>query len=348
MLSQETINKVRESNIYDVVQTHVELKREGSNFKGRCPFPNHVEKTPSFIVNPAKNIYKCFGCGAGGDAISFIMRKENKTFVDAVEQIARELNIPIEYTKHTEEEVEKLDHIKMLKVLNNKIAEFFHEELLHNEAALAYISKRFNIETIKEWKIGYAPEKNVLANIAWLKEYRTEAVELGVIMLSQKDSNYFDFFRDRITFPIIDDKNDVLGFSARIWKDSQQGEAKYINSKNSNVFNKSKSLFGLHKAATPIRKLQMAVLVEGNTDVIAMHNAEADNTIATCGTALTAEHCHLLKRFCNCVAIVRDGDKAGANATQKDIELLTEYGFETKVVQLPDGNDPFDFITNKK
>ena len=345
MVAKETINKVRDANIFDVVSPVVQLKKEGILFKGCCPF--HGEKTPSFIVTPSKNIFKCFGCGEGGDAIHFVQKQFNKTFIEAVEYIALELNIPVEYEQQTDEDVQRLEKSKLYRVINNKVANFYHENLLANKDALDYCLSRFDLETIKSWKIGYASAKSELSRLSWMKEYRTEAHELGLLLMSEKDQTLFDFFRDRIMFPIIDDRNDVIGFSARIWKESQDGEAKYINSKNSALFNKSKTLFGLHKAAAPIRKQQAGILVEGNTDVIAMHQAECNTTIATCGTALTADHCTWLKRNCTTVIIMRDADKAGSNATQKDIELLTEHGLETKVVILPEGKDPFDFINSR-
>jgi DNA primase len=333
MLSLKTIDDIRELPIEQVLQKYVQLKRSGSSYKGCCPL--HGEKTPSFMVNPVKNIFKCFGCGAGGDAIEFVMLHNNFPFMEACKEIASDNGIQIEEKEvkgKTEEQLKEED--VMLQLL--QLAQVEYRKSLDLPTVKYLVEQRkLTRETIIEWQLGLCNDWKTFTAKAISSGHFAIAEKAGLVR--SKDGNNYDIFHHRITVPIHDRRGQVIGFGGRITK----GEGpKYLNSPDSSVYNKSKTLFGLHKAIKNFKHHGMAVLVEGYFDVIKLHQVGWNNTVASCGTALTEQHAKMLKRYTDTVLILRDGDKAGLAAIKKDIPILAAQQFIIYVANLPEGEDP--------
>ncbi len=345
MLSQNTIELVRSANIFDVVSKYVTLKRTGSNFTACCPF--HDEKSPSFSVSPIKGFFKCFGCGKSGDGIAFVMEKERMQFFEACEKIATMLGIFIEYQDVDVAEIKKLKDEKeeLFQVLDWATNKFRDALKTNDEAREYFLNRHFTEETILDWKIGYAPEKFRFITDLLLESGKSiNAIKAG-LMVSKENRNH-DFFSGRIMIPIEDNNGRVIGFGGRIFKKEITGP-KYLNSSENLVYNKSKVLFGLSRAANHIRKQNVSILCEGYTDVIRLHEIGLPVAVASCGTALTADHVKLLKKYSTNIILARDPDKAGQTAIVKDLELLIPEGFNTHVISFPDGQDPDDYFFNK-
>lgn len=358
-IKQDSIDQVRDLNIVDVIRNSgVELKKQGVSFKGLCPF--HNEKSPSFTVSEQKQFYKCFGCGKGGDVISYIVDHEKLSFFDAVEWLAKENNITLEYDKEVVETQEQKDYRQQLKdlikICNRKYQEKLYKlddnGILISNPALVYLmeKRKLTVDSIVQWQLGYAPDENrFLTQLIVDRGYLKPANEIGIIKTKQ-EANY-DAFRNRVMFPVHDKNGEVVGFGARMLpagdKDAdlklEKQYGKYHNSSDSVLYNKSKLLYGLHFADRSIRHNDFAVLVEGNVDVISFHQAGVTNTVASCGTALTDEQCKLLKKSTSNVIVCRDGDSAGMNACLRDINLLLKHGFKTDVFLMPEGQDPDSF-----
>ena len=349
-ISEKTIENVFNSmDIYDTVSEFVTLQKKGTNYTGCCPF--HDEKTPSFSVSPAKQIFKCFGCGKGGNAIHFLMEK-NMTYPEAIIHLANKLNITIVYDdagKDKENEYETIaqiervlaaaerQFIKRILTAKNEIDAGTDQDKEAIEA-YQYITKRgYSFTTINEWRIGYAAIGNILRKAANDSGTIQACIDAGI--LSVKDGNTYDVMQGRIVFPIHNHFGKLVGFGGRIVS-AESKFPKYMNTKETKLYNKSNVLFGLHLAQKKIKELGYAILVEGYTDVISFHTAGAQNTVATCGTALTDQHCKLLKRYTDHIILARDGDKAGTNAINKDTHLLLAHSFKVEVFPIVEGKDP--------
>ena len=351
MIPRETIERILEAtDIVDLIGGYFPLKRSGSDFKINCPF--HGEKTPSFNINPARQRYKCFGCDASGSALNFLMEYENLPFVDAVRKLADRAGIQIIEEASDPESDRKRRKISRLKELNNKSARFFHEQLLKNpDAAHAreYLKSRgFGKETAQKWLIGWAPRNsNLFLQMARENSFNgREILQAGLGGLKDKTnprSGLWVKFYDQITFPIHNDVDDVVGFSARILREDDK-RGKYINTNETPLFNKSKLLFALNKARRPMGKEKFALLCEGQVDAIVLHESGFENTIAPLGTAFTEQHARMIKRYTDRVVLCYDGDNAGLAAADKTFKQLTAQGLPVRLMHLPDGDDPDTFV----
>ena len=339
--SKEMIEKVIEANdIIDVISEYVELKKAGKEFKGLCPF--HREKTPSFMVSQEKQVYHCFGCNASGNVVTFIMDIENLTFKEAIEFLADRVGITLEETVLTEREYQRKKLIDEIYKVNKLATMYFYNKLFSEEGrqALTYIRKRGLTEaTIKKFGIGYSPPHgNGLLNFLKEKGY-TESFLVKAGLLSQKNNRYYDRFRNRVMFPIIDVKGNVIGFGGRSIDDSLP---KYLNTPETEVFKKSKTLFAINFA----KKTQQDkfIIVEGYMDAISLHQAGIDCAVASLGTALTEDQARLIKRYKGNVVIAYDADEAGISAALRGLDILDELNLNIKVLTIPYGKDPDEFI----
>jgi DNA primase len=349
-IPEELIEKIRtESDIVDVISEYIQLTKRGRNWFGLCPF--HNENTPSFSVSEDKQIFHCFGCGAGGNVITFVMDIENVSFPEAVSKLGERIGIHIDIQNQSMDNRIHRYSKKEENMLNAHqfVAEYYHHLLLNTEdgeKALNYLFKRgFTREDIESNGIGYAlPNWDSVAVLLQRKGFSPdEMVECGLIIQRENDHTYFDRFRDRIMFPIRNEFGKVIGFSGRILE-QKESEAKYLNSPESPIFRKSEVLFNLDKARASIRKKRQAILMEGFMDVLAANKAGIDNAVATMGTSLTKEHITRLKRLVRNVVICYDGDHAGWEAAKRASELLYNEQMEVEVVVLPDKLDPDEYI----
>ncbi len=330
--------------VEEVVGDYVNLKRSGSNFKGLCPL--HGEKTPSFYVTPAKGIFKCFGCGEGGDAISFVQKHDGLSYVEALRHIARKYRITVEEEAVTEEVRAEHQHAASLQLVNNFARDFYHEELLETEEGksigLSYFKQRgYSLETIKKFELGFAPPRGTaLKEAALAKGYKLQFLEeLGLT----RDNGARDFLRDRVVFPIHSYAGKVLAFAGRVLKTNTKAP-KYINSPETQLYHKSDTLYGLHLARTSMRREDECLIVEGYADVIALHQAGVEHVVATSGTSLTAGHIRLIQRLTKRVVFLYDGDKAGVKAALRGLDLVLAEGMEVSLVLLPDNHDPDSYV----
>lgn len=349
-IPEELIEKIRtESDIVDVISEYIQLTKRGRNWFGLCPF--HNENTPSFSVSEDKQIFHCFGCGAGGNVITFVMDIENVSFPEAVSKLGERIGIHIDIQNQSMDNRIHRYSKKEENMLNAHqfVAEYYHHLLLNTEdgeKALNYLFKRgFTREDIESNGIGYAlPNWDSVAVLLQRKGFSPdEMVECGLIIQRENDHTYFDRFRDRIMFPIRNEFGKVIGFSGRILE-PKESEAKYLNSPESPIFRKSEVLFNLDKARASIRKKRQAILMEGFMDVLAANKVGIDNAVATMGTSLTKEHITRLKRLVRNVVICYDGDHAGWEAAKRASELLYNEQMEVEVVVLPDKLDPDEYI----
>lgn len=336
-IPQDKIDEIKSvADIVSVIGDYVELKRAGSNYIGLCPF--HNEKTPSFSVSPSKGIFHCFGCGVGGDVISFIMQKEGLSYPEAIKFLADKLGILVETNEVNKE---KYEHRKKLFEINNEAKLFYYKNLLINDIPKDYIKKRnLNNNLINKFIIGYADGKNSLYRHLLQKGYqKDDIIEVGLINQDEK-GNVYDKFRNRLMFPIIDIRGNVIGFGGRALADSR---AKYMNSPQSLAYDKSKNVYGVSnlKNSTKVGKI---ILVEGYMDVISLTNYGFDYAIASLGTSLTHDQAKLIKRYCKNIYICYDGDSAGQNATSRAIEIFKEHDISPNIIVIPDNMDPDDYI----
>ena len=332
---------VTRNPIEDVVGHYVTLKRSGANMFGLCPF--HGEKTASFSVAPDKGIYYCFGCHKGGGVINFMMELEGLSYPDAVRNLAARVGMEV---PEDEQYQSRYRQQERLWALHKEAARFFHSQLYApvGKAALEYAYGRGMSKSIlTTFGVGYAPDSwDSLVKAMKAKGYTEEELkESGLVTVSQKNGNIFDRFRDRLMFPIIDVRGNVIGFGGRIIKNDPNA-AKYLNSPETLIFNKRKNLFGLNLAKKS--KAGSLILVEGNIDVVTLHQYGFDNAIASLGTSLTEEQAALMTRYAEQIILIYDGDKAGQNATQRAIPILEKAGLQVKVLQLKDAKDPDEFL----
>lgn len=339
LISDSKINQIlQSSNIVDIIGEYVDLKRAGSSFKGLCPF--HNEKTPSFTVDEKKQLFHCFGCGAGGDVVSFIMQKEGLSYPESLKFLADKAGISIDYTE--DPGVNKKN--KELFDINKDIMMFFYKNLLTDRKAQAYLKNRgLSSKIVNTFMLGYARDSwDDLYSYIRSKNYKEEDLEeIGLIKKSAK-GKYYDKYRDRIIFPIINHFGKVIGFGGRAVSGQMP---KYLNSPESSIFKKRYNLYGLNIYKRQKRK--ELILVEGYMDVIALNNHGLDIAVASLGTALTIDQAKLMKRYSDDIYICYDQDNAGVKATEKAIEIFHEIGVNPSVIVLDDGNDPDDFIKAK-
>ncbi|MGL5245870.1 MAG: DNA primase, partial [Sarcina sp.] len=337
---EEIIEKIKEQNdIVDVISEVVRLKRTGRNFSGLCPF--HNEKTPSFSVSQDKQIFKCFGCGEAGNVISFVMKNKNKSFIEAVQELADRSNIPLSYDK------KKLSPIQRKKELiynvNKHAARYFYANLHADYKAKEYFLRRGITESIlKSFGLGYSKDgwQNTINYLRSLGVNDNLILESGLAVKNEK-GRFYDRFRNRVIFPVFDYKGNVIGFGGRVLDDSKP---KYLNTSETLVFQKGTNLYGLNFALKSGLKERSVIIVEGYMDCISLHQYGIKNVVASLGTALTDNQARLLKRYVDKVIISYDADVAGQNATIRGLEILQNAGLEVNILKVPQGKDPDEFI----
>ncbi|MCX8089992.1 MAG: DNA primase [Verrucomicrobiae bacterium] len=346
-IAPQTIERIRAANdIVEVISGYLPLKRAGANFVALCPF--HREKTPSFNVNPQRQIFHCFGCHKGGDVFTFVMAYENIGFLDAVRRLAERARIPIEWERDSEAAAAR--HLKdVLLEMHEQIARRWHACLLNDaagQAARDYLAQRgVPPEAVKLFRLGYAPDAwEDTVNWARSKGYDLALVEkAGLIIRREKAEGWYDRFRGRLMFPICDEQGRVIGFSGRVIAGDEK-TAKYVNSPETPIFSKGRVFFGLDKARRAILDAGRVIVCEGQLDLIACHMAGVQNVVAPQGTALTAEHARLLKRYCEEVVLCFDSDEAGQNAAIRSLDPLLASGLAMRVAVVPAPHDPDSFI----
>lgn len=350
MISRNTIEKVFEiSRVEEVIGDFVHLKKSGSNYKGLSPFVD--EKTPSFMVSPVKQIWKDFSSGKGGNVVTFLMEHEHYAYPEAIRYLAKKYQIEIEETEQTDTQKAEADERESMYLVTEFAKNNFHQNLLHTEKGkaigLSYFKERgFSDETIKKFELGYAlDEWSAFTDTALEKKYELSYLEKTGLTIVNENKK-FDRFKGRVIFPIHSMSGRVLGFGGRtLLKDAKV--AKYVNSPESEIYHKSKILYGIFQAKQRIAQLDSCYLVEGYTDVISLHQSGIENVVASSGTALTQDQIRLLKRLTENVVVLFDGDAAGIRASLRGIDLILEEGMNVKVVSFPDGEDPDSFTKNK-
>lgn len=345
MIDQETIQRIMDTaRIEEVIGDFVSLKKRGANHIGCCPF--HNEKTPSFYVSPSKGIFKCFGCGEAGDVVAFLKKHEHFTYPEALRWLAEKYHIEIHEEEQTQEQKEKQSERDALFHVSEFAQKYFADLLYNDEmgraVGLAYFRSRgLSDEVIKRFGLGYCLEEWSNFTDHALKSGYSDAVleKTGLTIYKEDTGKRYDRFRGRVMFPIYSISGRVLGFSGRVLSSEKQA-AKYVNSPDSEIYNKSRILYGLYQARTAISKANKCYLVEGNIDVISMHQSGVENTVASCGTSLTTEQIRLIKRYTPNVTVLYDGDAAGIKAALRAVNLLFAEGMHVRVVLFPDGEDP--------
>jgi DNA primase len=346
MIDHATIERILDAaEISDVVSDFVTLKKRGVNMLGLCPF--HNEKTPSFTVSPAKGIFKCFGCGKGGNSVNFIMEHENLTYPEALKWLAKKYHIEVVEHEDSEEQKQLNDERESLMIVSGYAQRFFTRFLWdENEGrtiGLSYFRERgFRDDILKKFEVGYAPDgKTPFTDAAQKEGYKMDFLEKTGLTI-KRDDWVRDRFAGRVMFPIHNLAGRVTAFGGRILKDDKK-TAKYLNSPESEIYHKSKVVYGIFQAKREMSKSDKCYLVEGYTDVMSMHQAGIENVVASSGTALTPEQIRLIKRFTPNITIIYDGDEAGIKASLRGIDLVLEEGMNVKVLLLPAGEDPDSF-----
>lgn len=343
MIPEETVGKILDAaQIVDVVGDFVTLKRRGANYVACCPF--HNEKTPSFYVSPSKGIFKCFGCGKSGTAVGFVMEHESLTYTEALKWLAAKYHIEVKEKEETAEDIARRQKGESLMLVSDFAGKFFVSCLSSEEGKAlgnAYFKSRgLEDGTIRKFGLGWAPtDRHALLNAALKAGYRQEyLVETG-LCVQRDDGSVYDRFADRVIFPIHSVSGRIIAFGGRTLR-SDKTVAKYVNSPESEIYNKSRSLYGIWFAKNEISRRDRCILVEGYLDVISMHQLGITNVVASSGTSLTTEQVRLIKKFTDNITIIYDGDSAGIKAALRGIGLVLKEGMNVKVVLLPDGDDP--------
>jgi DNA primase len=344
LIPQETIAQIFETaRVEEVVGDFVHLKKKGTNLWGLCPF--HNEKTPSFSVSPAKGIYKCFGCGEGGNSVNFIMKHEQQTYPEALRYLAKKYNIEIEEEEQTEEQIEEQNARESLLLVLGFAQKTFTSNLLKTEEGqaigLSYFKERgFSQETIEKFELGYCFDKyDSFGTKALEAQYNKKYIVDAGLCAERDDGSLYDRFKGRVMFPIHNLSGRVIAFGGRTLRNDKK-VAKYINSPETSVYDKSKVVYGIYQAKSQIVKLDNCYLVEGYTDVISLHQAGIHNVVASSGTSLTVGQIRLIKRYTNNLTIMYDGDPAGIKASFRGIDLVLEEGLNVRMILFPDGEDP--------
>ena len=345
MIPKETVDQILDTaRIEEVVGDFVTLKRRGSSYVACCPF--HNEKTPSFHVPPSKGIYKCFGCGKAGSAVGFVMDYEHMTYPEALRYLARKYNIEIKEEEETAEQIAARQRSESLMAVSEFARQYFCDQLKQGEGRAVgyqyYRSRHIEDATLEQWSLGWAPSgKTALVDAARAAGYKDEYLVAAGLAIQQEDGTLIVKFRERVMFPIHSVSGRVIAFSGRTLK--ADNPAKYVNSPETEIYIKSRNLLGIYFAKAEMARQDRCILVEGNVDVVMMHQMGITNVVASCGTSLTQEQVRLIKKFTENVTIMYDGDKAGLHAAIRAISLILKEGMNPRVVFLPDGDDPDSF-----
>ena len=346
MIPQETVNRILDlAQVEDVIGDFVTLKRAGSVYKACCPF--HNEKTPSFVVSPAKGIYKCFGCGKSGTAVGFVMEHESMSYVEALRYLAKKYNVEVIEKEETAEDIAKRQRNESLILVSEYAGKFFQDSLMTQEGQTIgyqyFKSRGLEDETIRKYGLGWAPiDRTTFTNLAKSAGYKEEYLLDTGLCKKYDDGRVVDTFHDRVIFPIHSVSGRMIAFGGRTLK-TDKTIPKYVNSKETEIYVKSRSLYGIYFAKNEISRQDKCILVEGYLDVLSMHQLGITNVVASSGTSLTVEQIRLIRKFTNNVTIIYDGDSAGIKAALRGIDLVLKEGLNVKVVLLPDGMDPDDF-----
>jgi len=345
MIPKETVDQILDTaRIEEVIGDFVALKRRGSSYVACCPF--HNEKTPSFHVTPSKGIYKCFGCGKAGSAVGFVMEYEHMTYPEALRYLAKKYNIDVKEEEETAEQIAARQRSESLMAVSEFARKFFCDQLQSQEGHTVgygyYRNRGIENSTIEKWSLGWAPSgKTALVEAARAAGYKDEYLVAAGLAIQQEDGTLTDKFRERVMFPIHSVSGRVIAFSGRTLK--SDNPAKYVNSPETEIYIKSRNLLGIYFAKSEISKQDRCILVEGNVDVVMMHQMGITNVVASCGTSLTEEQIRLIKRFTENITIMYDGDNAGLHAAIRAIGMILKEGMNPRVVFLPDGDDPDSF-----
>ncbi|MBR3947056.1 MAG: DNA primase [Bacteroidales bacterium] len=348
MIDRNTIDRIMDAaDIVEVVQDFVSLKKRGVNYIGCCPF--HNEKTPSFIVSPSKGIFKCFGCGKSGNAVGFVMEHEQMTYPEALKYIARKYGIEVVEKELSEEEQKQNDDRESMRILNEFAAKYFQNNLLNDPEGIAiglsYFRERgFTDEAIKTFGLGYSLEKrDAFTEHALKNGYKLDFMtRTGLTIVNEETKRRYDRFFGRVMFPVYSISGQIIGFGGRVLKTAEK-TAKYVNSPESEIYNKSKTLYGLYQARTEIVRQKKCYLVEGYADVISLFMAGVRNVVASSGTSLTEDQIRIIHRLTDDITVLYDGDSAGIHASVRGIDMLLAQGLNVRVLLLPDGEDPDSF-----
>ena len=345
MIPQETVSLILDTaKIEDVVGDYVTLKRRGANYVACCPF--HNEKTPSFYVSPSKGIYKCFGCGKSGTAVGFVMEEEHCSYVEALRYLAKKYHIEIQEEEESAEEIARRQRSESLLLVSEFAEKFFVSQLDTDEGRAvgrAYFRKRgLEDETVRKFGLGWAPSgRTALVDAALAAGYKMEYLLAAGVAVQHDDETVSDKFRERVMFPVHSVSGRVVAFSGRTLR--SDNPAKYVNSPETEIYIKSRNLLGIYFAKSEMSRLDECILVEGNIDMVMMHQLGIRNVVASCGTSLTVEQIRLIRKFTENVTIMYDGDSAGIHAALRGITMVLSEGMNVKVVLLPDGDDPDSF-----
>ncbi|HUC83035.1 MAG TPA: DNA primase [Flavisolibacter sp.] len=347
MITQNTIQQILSRlDIIEVVGSFVKLKKRGANYLGNCPF--HNERTPSFTVSPAKEIFKCFGCGKSGNTVSFLMEHEKFSYVEALRWLAARYNIEIEETEVSSEQKEKQHTAESLHIINTFAQKFYAQQLLETEDGqtngLSYLEERgFGKEIIQKFGLGYAPDsRDALTKEGIKNQYNRELLQKAGLVV-ERNGQLQDNYRDRIIFPVHNNSGKVIGFGARLIKKNDKAP-KYINTPENELYVKSKILYGTYFARQAIDKADECFLVEGYTDVLSLHQAGIENVVASGGTSLTQDQLRLIKKYTNNLTIIYDGDAAGVKAALRGLDMALEESLNVKLVLIPDKEDPDSYV----
>ncbi len=351
MIDRATVDKIyAAANVVEVISDFVSLKKKGVNYMACCPF--HNEKTPSFVVSPAKGLYKCFGCGKGGNAVTFVMEHEKLTYAEALKWVAKKYGIAVEEREETPEEKKRNDDRESMMVANAWAADYFVEQMYNTDEGLSvargyFASRGLTDATIKRFGLGYCPEsrtsrdKDTMTQAALKAGYKEQFLVDTGLTIKRETGGYYDRFCGRVMFPIHTISGRVTAFSGRAL--NGENKAKYLNSPESVVYSKSNNLYGIYFAKGAITRENHCILVEGNIDVVQLHQKGIENVVAPLGTALTIEQVRIISRFTNNITLLFDGDSAGVKAAIKGVDLVLKEGLNVRVVVLPEGEDPDSF-----
>ncbi|MBA4198457.1 MAG: DNA primase [Chitinophaga sp.] len=348
MITPQTIEQIKSRiDIIDVIGEYVKLKKRGANYLGNCPF--HNEKTPSFTVSPAKEIYKCFGCGKSGNTITFLMEHDKLSYVEALKWLANRYGIEIEETEVSPEQKQAALTSESLYVINNFAQKFFEDKLFNSEegkhVGLSYLKERgFREHIINKFQIGYNPSaRDELSKALAQNQFNKELLTKTGLVVVRNENELVDNYRNRIIFPIHNNSGKIIGFGARVIGKADKAP-KYINTPENELYNKSKVLYGSYFARMAIDKANECLLVEGYTDVISLHQAGIENVVASGGTSLTTEQLRIIKKYTNNLTIIYDGDSAGVKAALRGLDMAIEEGLNVKLVLIPDNEDPDSYV----
>ena len=349
MIPQSTIDRIVDAaNIVDVVSDYVTLRRAGASYKGLCPF--HDDKTPSFSVSPARGVCKCFSCGKGGNSVHFIMEMEQMSYVEALTHLAKKYGIPVEEEEMTDEQRQRMNERESMFAVNEWAAKYFSQTMMNNQdgraIGLAYFRSRgFRDDIIAKFRLGFCLDSpDAMSKEAKAKGYNEKYLIDTGLCVKRDNGTIYDRFRGRAMFPWVAVNGKVVAFGGRVLDSRTKGVSqKYVNSPDSLIYHKANELYGIFQAKKQIAKEDMVYMVEGYTDVLAMHQCGIENVVANSGTALNEAQIHLLHRFTNNITLLYDGDEAGIHAATRSTDMLLAEGMNVKILLLPDGDDPDSF-----